>query len=277
MNQPQINGEGLPPGHPGPPPTALQTPQTQGAPVASTSTAATADPQQGQAPPPLPFDPTARQPAPTLGSQERQRLNGQAPQGHQAQQGEPEQTSRYGGWSSWSNPRKVVAIILALIFGALFLRFAFGGGGTNTTVNLPPADQAVPGATSTTSVTPQVPAAAVPFGGRIGGYPVRDSAVLVINGELESASVSLLDWLGRNPGVGICDVYVGAKAGVGYVYASTRTAESEVKLVDCNPVSQAPAQEQSTQAPTATVPPVQDSVLDTTVPEASPAPPAQGE
>lgn len=212
----------------------------------STSTAGPAT-----SPPPLPFDPRQVGPAPTLGSMERQGQqngqNGQAFQNGQAVQPKPERKA--GGWSTWGNGRRAAAVVGSGLLGLLLLRIVGGGGGT-TVINSVPTGTAVP-TTSTTAVA-QVPMRAVPTGAKIGGFPVRDSALMIINGEVDTASVAALTYLGENPGVGVCNLYVGSQLAEasGYFFSGARTEDAEVKLVDC---------EVGADGPTATVPPVQES------------------
>lgn len=209
--------------------------ESQQEPAASTSTAAPAG-----SPPPLPFDPTKRQPAPTLGSVE------QRPQG---QQGDVKESGKFPGArtvAKWGGLG-----LLALVV----TRCAFGGPASTTVINQVPG---APSSTSTTEVA-QVPLRAVPVGAQIGGFPVRDSALMVINGEVQTASVAALDYIARNPGVGVCNLYVGAKFGAesGYTFSGARTEDAEVKLVDCKT---------GPDGPVATTVPVQDSVPTTTTP-----------
>lgn len=211
--------------------------------TSSAGSTSTADPA-ATSPPPLPFalDPTQRQPAPTLGSQERRPQQAQQPE--QAGEKRFPGVRRVGPW-------------VGVVLGSLVLVRCSGLGGGTTVVNNIPNDQ--PAASTTTTQVSQVPMRAVPVGAKIGNFPVRDSALMVINGEIERATVAALDYIARNPGVGVCNLYVGATFGneSGYIFSGARTEEAEVKLVDCST---------GPDGPVATTAPVQDSVPTTTAP-----------
>lgn len=204
---------------------------SQAAPAASTSTAAPSSP------PPLPFDPTQRQPAPTLGSQE------------QPSQADAKE-SKLPGF------KRVAPYVGAGLLGLLLMRCAAGAPST-TVINQVPGGTGGSSTTVTTTPVSLVPMRALPTGVKIGGFPVRPSAVMIINGEVETASVAAITYIGQNPGVGVCNLYVGAKAGAeaGYTFSGARTEDNEVKLVDCSTGPDGPVASTTTVAQSATTAP----------------------